>query len=75
MRKFSLEQQITCLVENASDEENIVRLAILADSDSSLILAFISTLIPEAVVTQVLTRIPNPVLSKLKVNDTSRYII
>jgi len=62
-------------MENASDEENVVRFALLTDEDSSPISAFIKTILPEAMISEVLKNIPNPVLSKIKVNDPSRYEI
>ena len=62
-------------MENASDEENVVRFALLANSDPKQIVDFVKSLIPEAVITESLKNIPNPVLSKLKVNDHSRYDI
>ncbi len=73
IRKFSIENEISCLMENASDEENVVRFALLANSDSKQITDFVKSLVPEAVITESLKNIPNPVLSKLKVNDPTRY--
>lgn len=75
IRKFALEQDITCLVENATDEENVVRFALLADTDPKSVSDFVKTLIPEASIHETLKAVPNPVLSKLKVNDPSRYEI
>ena len=75
IRKFTIENEITCLMENASDEENVVRFALIAESDPESVLDFIKSVIPEAVVTESLKNVPNPVLSKLKVNDPSRYEI
>ncbi len=60
-------------MENASDEDNVVRFALLADSDPTMISQFVSELVPEAEIIVSLKNIPNPVLSKLKVNDSSRY--
>lgn len=60
-------------MENASDEDNIVRFALLADSEPEMINRFVLELVPEAEVIVSLKNIPNPVLSKLKVNDSSRY--
>lgn len=34
IRKFSIENNINCLTENASDKENAVRFALLEDTDS-----------------------------------------
>ncbi|HRH55687.1 MAG TPA: hypothetical protein PK609_02370 [Candidatus Paceibacterota bacterium] len=73
IRKFTLDREVTCLVENASDEENVVRFALITGSTVDPIASFITSIVPEASVTQVLKNVPNPVLSKLKVNDSSRY--
>lgn len=73
IRKFSIENNINCLAENASDKENAVRFALLEDTDSSVTTEFIQKIIPEAKVKLVLESVENPVLSKLKVNDSSRY--
>ncbi len=75
IRKFTIENDISCLMENASDEENVVRFALLANSDPKPLADFVKSLIPEAAVTESLKNIPNPVLSKLKVNDSTRYKI
>ena len=73
IRKFTIEKGITCLTENAFDEENVVRFALLTDTNPNQISEFINKLLPEAVITESLKNIPNPVLSKLKVNDSTRY--
>ena len=73
IRKFTLDNKITCLVENASDEENVVRFALIANSDASVISYFVKTLLPNVEIADSLKGVPNPILSKLKVNDTSRY--
>lgn len=75
IRKFSIENDLTCLMENASDEDNVVRFALLAGTEPNIVVDFVKTLLPEAGISVVLTNIPNPVLSKLKVNDPSRYEI
>jgi hypothetical protein len=73
IRKFTIENQIACLTENAEDKKNVVRFAILNNTEPANIIEFIKTLLPIAVVSKVLESIENPVLSKLKVNDISRY--
>lgn len=73
IRKFTLEQELACLTENAADEENTVRFAVLAGTDPRPIVEFIQKLLPESSITLILESIANPVLSKLKVNDVSRY--
>lgn len=73
IRKFTIDNDITCLMENASDEENVVRFALLTFTNPDKVLDFINSIVPEAVVTESLKNVANPVLSKLKVNDVSRY--
>lgn len=73
IRKFSIEHEISCLIENASDEENIVRFALQTGTVPTNVEDFIRTLVPQVRISRVLTNIPNPILSKLKVNDLSRY--
>ncbi len=75
IRKFTIENGMTCLMENASDEENTVRFALLANSDPKKVLDFIKNLVPEVVVSESLKNIQNPVLSKLKVNEEERYSV
>ncbi len=44
IRKFTIDNDITCLMENASDEENIVRFALLTFTNPDKILDFIKIL-------------------------------
>jgi hypothetical protein len=73
IRKFTIEHNITCLAENASDKENVVRFALLSDTEASVVINFIQKLIPGATASLVMENVENPILSKLKVNDMSRY--
>lgn len=73
IRKFTIENNITCLAENASDKENTVRFALLEDVDPAETTKFIQKLLPGSLVAKVLKAVENPILSKLKVNDISRY--
>jgi len=77
LRKYSLDNDIVLLAENAQDEENTVRFALVAGmyEVTSLhnITEFIKTITSDAVVQKVLPNTPNPILSKLKNNDISRY--
>lgn len=75
IRKFSIENDVTCLAENASDAENIVRFALIEKTDPQLIVNFIKKLLPQVEVVESLKAVSNPVLSKLKVNDSKRYEI
>ena len=77
VRKFSIENDIVLLAENAQDEANTVRFALVENTyEEELlqkIIAFIRTIISDAEVKKVLENVPNPILSKLKNNDLSRY--
>jgi hypothetical protein len=77
LRKYSVEKDIVLLAENAQDEENTVRFALIVDTYEKVILDeivdFIKTIITDAVVEKILPNTPNPILSKLKNNDLSRY--
>ena len=80
LRKFALEKQINLLVENATDKENVVRFAILVDYDSDSNYKMISSFLLEKFADKVEVLIlkdfrfvENPVLSKLVVNNDSRY--
>ena len=73
IRKLAIEAGINCLVENATDQENVVRFAIEAKNNPDDLYAIIKGLLPDASINCVLQNIPNPVLSKLKVNMLERY--
>lgn len=75
IRKFTVENKITCLTENASDEENVVRFAVLAETDATQIYEFLKSVLPAIRMTESLKGIHNPVLSKLTINDLTRYEI
>jgi len=46
IRKYTLDNDTTCLVENASDEENVVRFALIAGSDEGKVSDFVKCIIP-----------------------------
>ena len=77
LRKFSIENNINLLTENASDEENVVRFALIADNNEKNILEkienFVKSIINDSTIKIVLSETINPILSKLKNNDISRY--
>ena len=75
IRKFTIENDISCLMENAADEDNVVRFALLTDSGAKRVMDFVTSIVPEAAITESLKNIPNPVLSKLNVNNSDRYQI
>jgi hypothetical protein len=73
VRKFCIDSEITCLVENASDEENVVRFGLISGTNPKPVKDFLKEIVPEALVVESLKKVPNPVLSKIKVNEVSRY--
>lgn len=75
IRKFCIESNQNCLVENASDKENTVRFAVPIGNEVKTISDFVGKILKNVQVEKVADAVPNPVLSKLKVNDLSRYIL
>ena len=77
LRKYAIENDVVLLAENAQDEENTVRFALIENTYEQELLekitAFIRTIISDGEVKQALNNVPNPILSKLKNNDLSRY--
>lgn len=77
VRKFAIENDFVLLAENAQDEENTVRFALVENTYEEKLLQqitdFIRSIITDAEIKQVLEKVPNPILSKLKNNDLSRY--
>lgn len=74
IRKFALDKGLNLLTENATDKENTVRFALENNSDSKDVIAFVKNKIDDSTVILVQEKVPNPVLSKLKVNKEDRYI-
>ncbi len=74
LRRFANQQQINFLVENDEDGQ-IVRFAMLTDSNASGMIEYIKTTVPGAEIEKVREKITNPVLSKLKVNLDDRYSV
>lgn len=78
IRKFGLVNKIVVLAENAEDEENGVRIALLSDvsaRDLPVVTEFLKRIIPDIQITEELREVGNPILSKIKCNDESRYTI
>ena len=73
VRVFSLKLKRNVLLENAEDMENRVRFAVPSGEDTSKIIEYLAEIVPDAKVVQVMKDIPNPILSKLKVNRIERY--
>lgn len=75
IRKFCLENNRNVLVENTQDIQNAVRFAIPSKEDVSSIKEYIKKIILDSSIKLVRENIPNPVLSKLKINIEDRYNI
>lgn len=75
IRKYALEKNVTLLTENASDKDNVVRVAVLEGASIDKITNFVRSIFADAEMTLVNQGVRNPVLSKMKVNDESRYTI
>ncbi len=87
LRKFSIENDIVVIVENAEDKENCVRFALPLFVDErnhneihrryvqnlTSLENLVKFIVRDSHVEQVLAKVPNPVLSKLTANDESRY--
>lgn len=77
LRKFAIENNIVLLAENAQDEENTVRFVLIENTYEDKLLVkitdFVQSIVSDAQIKKVLSNVPNPILSKLKNNDISRY--
>lgn len=73
VRAFANQIAQNLLIENDEADKNIVRFAILTTDDAAPVQDYIRSIIPDAEITKLDTAIPNPVLSKIKINDDSRY--
>ncbi len=74
-RKFAVENGINLLIENTEDIANAVRFAVLNENDAELITKFIHSVAADAHVTLTRQNVPNPVLSKITVNNLEKYSI
>jgi|TARA_Y100000034_G_C6600741_1_gene261325 hypothetical protein len=75
IRKFCLEKNRNVLAENTQDIEKSVRFAIPSGEDVSAIKDYLNKIISDVSVELIRENIPNPILSKLKVNIEDRYTL
>ena len=75
IRKFGIENDIDVLAENTEDQENGVRFAVQSNDEAERITQYLRSIIADVAVELVLRDVQNPVLSKMKVNDESRYTL
>jgi len=77
IRKFGLVNGINVLAENASPKDvgNRVRFAVLNEKDAEKITWFCKSIFPNAEIKLILSKVKNPVLSRLIINKEERYEI
>jgi hypothetical protein len=75
IRKLCLLNNRNVLVENTQDIEKSVRFAIPSKENPYLINEYLNKIISDVSIELVQENIPNPVLSKLKVNNDERYTL
>jgi hypothetical protein len=75
IRKLCLNDGKNVLVENTEDIEASVRFAVPSGEDPVEIKEYLHRIISDVIIEQVLKNVPNPVLSKLKVNLEDRYTL
>lgn len=78
IRKFGIVNGIAVLAENAEDKENAVRIAFLSEAPGDPLVrvtGFLTGIVPDITITEEMKGVANPILSKLKCNDESRYQI
>jgi hypothetical protein len=75
IRKLGIENNFNVLAENTEDIENGVRFAVTEEAHAGAIVEYLKTIINDVKVELKLRAIPNPVISKLKVNDETRYTL
>ncbi|MCB9358526.1 hypothetical protein H6503_01220 [Candidatus Woesearchaeota archaeon] len=75
IRKYCLQNERNILAENTSDMDNTVRFAVPEGEEVDEIIRFLKDILPDSHVAKVRDSVPNPVLSKLKVNLEDRYTL
>ena len=75
LRKFYLEKKKNLLTENTQDIEASVRFAVFSGESIEDVKNYLESIIPDISIEKVMESIPNPVLSKLKVNIEDRYTL
>ncbi|MEI8224142.1 MAG: hypothetical protein WCG20_03405 [bacterium] len=79
LRKFALENNINLLIENDETLTTCVRFALISEEQEQenfdKIAECIKKIDSDSETVKVMENVPNPVLSKLKVNDESRYTL
>lgn len=69
IRNFGIKERFNVIVDNATDKENVVRFAIISDTEISGLINFIREQLGNVEIENIAQSIKNPILSKWKVND------
>ncbi len=75
VRKYCLWIDQNIILDNSESWEEEVHFAIPTWESPEKIIEYINTIVPETTISLELTNIANPVVSKFKVNDESRYTL
>jgi hypothetical protein len=75
LRKLAIQHKTDLLTENSSDKQNCVRFAIKKPDSEEFVIKYIRTILEDSEINLVADNVTNPVLSKIKVNDDSRYTL
>ncbi len=69
IRNFGIENNLNVLVENATDKDNVVRFAVIFETDTGKLIDFVHEQFGNVEIENIARKIINPVLSTWKVND------
>ncbi|MEI8338409.1 MAG: hypothetical protein WCF91_00560 [bacterium] len=75
IRKFGEDNHLNILVENAEDNPNSVRFAVLNKKNADQVINYIQSIVNDSQINLILNSVQNPVLSKIKVNYSERYTL
>ena len=73
IRLFGVYNNYTLLTENAVDQDNTVRVAILSNTDIVELSKFLKTIFSDIQIEKKMQKVKNPVLSKLSINREELY--
>jgi len=75
LRKFGIRNHINIIADNTECVKGRVRFCVLTSTDITPIKEFLKNIISDLKLEKKFEKIKNPVLSKIKVNNTDRYEI
>ena len=75
VRKYCLWIEQNIVLDNSESWEEEVHFGIPTWENPEKIIKYINSIVPETIISLEMTNIANPVVSKFKVNDESRYTL